>query len=217
MNWTPRQVGHRATERCCDWWLGIRTRDYLPAQALSDDPDAAAYEAAPFPRLWRLLKHIPGDFRGRGFLDFGCGLGRVVFLAHRRGYFPVVGVEISAGLCARARINLARTHADVVQGNALDYRIASAVRIFFLFNPFRGTTLRSVINNIEAHADSVGDCLIAAMTLRHLEPLLQERPNIHRCFYYSSGDAYDLAIYQVGSPALSQVHGAVPAPGRAVG
>lgn len=203
MNWTPRQLGHRVTERCCDWWLGARTRDYLPASALSDDPDAAAYEAAPLLRLWRLLRHIPADFRGRGFLDFGCGLGRVVLLAHRLGFSPVVGVEISARLCIRARENLAHTPVEVVHGNALEYLVPSAVRTFFLFNPFRGVTLRAVLGNIEAHAGVVGVCLIAAMTLRHLDPILKARPDIPRIFYCSFGDAYDLAIYRVG-----------PTPGR---
>ena len=199
MEWTLRRLGYRMGERYWDWRFGLRTYDYFPTGQLGSPDDGAAYEPVPFPLLLRLFRAIPAEFRGCGFLDYGCGLGRVLFVAHRRGYEPVLGVEISEFLCERARRNLANTSASIVRSHAADLAIPTAVRVFFLFNPFVGETLEAVILRIEAHAVAVGHCLVIAVNLRNLGPALERSSQIERLRYGPSADAYDWGLYRIRS------------------
>lgn len=179
MQWTLRRLSYRIGERFWDWRFGLKTYCWVPPTALGPGKENCGYEPCPFPLLLRLMRAIPPEFHGRGFLDYGCGLGRVLFVAQRLGYDPVVGVEISETLSARARANLRGTGAGVITGDAASYAIPAFVRIFFFFNPFAGAALETVIRNIEAHAASCGDsCLVVGVTLRNLGPLLEKR----QCF-----------------------------------
>jgi malonyl-CoA O-methyltransferase len=49
-----------------------------------------------------VLALLPGDLRGRAVLDAGCGSGRYLIHARRRGARRVLGVDLSAEMLARA-------------------------------------------------------------------------------------------------------------------
>lgn len=93
---------------------------------------------------------------GRGFVDFGCGKGRVLIMAMECGFSKVTGVDFSRELCALAGENIARyqskhdVRADVGVYNvdAVDYRVHDDDAVFYFFNPFDETVLARVMDNI---------------------------------------------------------------------
>lgn len=89
-------------------------------------------------------------------VDFGCGKGRVLFVASEFGFKEVRGVEFAAELCRTALRNMERHRARsgtripcrIVEGDAAKYPIARDENVFFLFNPFDGKILGQVLGNI---------------------------------------------------------------------
>jgi precorrin-6B methylase 2 len=90
------------------------------------------------------------------FIDFGSGMGRVVYQA--AAYYPfkrVIGVELSAQLREIAQNNIQRNRArlrckdiQLVNSDVLDYKIPDDVTVAFFFNPFSGQTFSTVIQHL---------------------------------------------------------------------
>jgi 16S rRNA G966 N2-methylase RsmD len=123
-------------------------------------PDRVLYKPAP----WRTLRRAlpvrsvnPDDV----FVDFGSGMGRVVFQAALHYPFKrVVGVELSARLHEIATGNIDRNRArlrcgavELVCGDALDYAVPTDVTVVFLDNPFTGDTFATVVAGLLASVD----------------------------------------------------------------
>jgi Histone methylation protein DOT1 len=135
---------------------GIETRGVIGLEQLGlAGPDRRQYMPAEWTMLPRILPRRevgPEDV----FIDFGSGLGRVVYQAALR--YPikrVIGVELSEELNEIARRNIERNHArlrcpDVrlVTADALDYEIPDDVTVAFFFNPFIGATFAGVIDRL---------------------------------------------------------------------
>jgi len=91
-----------------------------------------------------------------GFVDFGCGKGRVLIMAMECGFSKVTGVDFSPELCDVASKNVAKyqakrnTCADVGVYNvdAVDYRVRDDDAVFYFFNPFDETVFSQVMDNI---------------------------------------------------------------------
>ncbi len=91
----------------------------------------------------RLLVHmqLPPHL---GFVDLGCGKGRVLMLAARFPFDPIRGVELSGMLCNKARFNLQKyarhfpraAHVEIHENNAADYPLQADENVLFMFNPF---------------------------------------------------------------------------------
>ncbi len=68
-----------------------------------------------------LLALMPASLRGQTVLDAGCGSGRYMLHALRRGAARVTGVDLSSPMLKRAEAELTALHADapaaLVQGN----------------------------------------------------------------------------------------------------
>ncbi|EIL97298.1 biotin synthase [Rhodanobacter thiooxydans] len=68
-----------------------------------------------------MLGLMPASLRGQAVLDVGCGSGRYMLHALRRGAARVTGVDLSSPMLARADAELAALHADapvaLVQGS----------------------------------------------------------------------------------------------------
>ena len=121
-----------------------------PAWPQPRDPDQVHYEPAPASVILELVDRLrpsPEDL----FYDLGSGLGRVVILYHLLTGYPARGIEIEPALCAYARscalsLGLAQVgfvcadarHADLSRGS-----------LFFLFTPFMGETLQSVLRRLQ--------------------------------------------------------------------
>lgn len=105
---------------------------------------ATHYEPTPVAQAQALLDASPLPPERTTFVDIGAGMGRVVFLAARRPFRAVIGVEISPALVEIARENLAaledprRVARDVrfVHADAAAYRFPPGDLAVYLYNPF---------------------------------------------------------------------------------
>ena len=144
---TGRQLWERINNLHWELRLGISTRGIVDVRRR----DSAHYATVNYSTVWRVLNHLalaPSDT----FVDIGCGKGRILCCAARYPCKQVVGVDLSAGLCADARANAERVRGRkapilVYQGNAESFDYSDAT-VCFLFHPFGATTLDLVLDKI---------------------------------------------------------------------
>ena len=145
-------LANRIVERCWEFRLGINTFEKTAFDQRGLRSDAIEYSPVPFRAFFQSMKHVPNDMLTGTFLDYGAGTGRAVVLAARYYDFRrVVGVEMSAELCRRAVRNVQYAHAgqaEIVCEDAATYQPPSDTTVFFLFNPFFGETMKTVVSNL---------------------------------------------------------------------
>jgi SAM-dependent methyltransferase len=98
------------------------------------------------------------------FVDVGCGKGRVVFLAARRPFARVVGVELDPGLMRTARENLDRWQqsgeavapVEIVGGDATEYKLPPSPCLLYLANSFGAPVLQRLLEELEKRAEAGG-------------------------------------------------------------
>jgi len=153
---TLKDEGDRLVERR----FGVATGGEVPLARFGlDSAGRLDYKPAPWTTLTRALRH--GEVGQDGvFIDFGAGKGRVVFLAARRPFRRVVGVELSSELSAVARPNIERHRrrprcpdVEMVTGDVLDFEIPDDLTHAFLYNPFRGQLFATVVERLLASFD----------------------------------------------------------------
>ncbi len=137
-----RRFGISSAERRSSRELGLRS------------PEFVEYQAVSYVDMRQLLAQLP-IASGDVFLDYGSGMGRAVCLAAVYPFSRVIGVEISPELCRIAGQNIERVRhrlrspdVQIVQASALEYLPPEDANTFFLFNPFGGTALSRVLENI---------------------------------------------------------------------
>lgn len=143
-----------------DWRRGTRTAGWVALEEFSiESPNrdrGRAYQATPAFAFAKLMQKVAIP-REAGFVDFGCGKGRVLLLAADQGFRRVVGIEFASELVVAAKENTERWRAargspcdfHVVEGDVLHYKIDPQDRVFFFFNPFDDVILDGVLDNIE--------------------------------------------------------------------
>lgn len=157
----PVYVGVRGlVGRGLDRWYGIRTSGevQLADLGLAAD-DRNRYKATEWWTLRRVLP--PREIADHDvFIDFGSGLGRVVYQAARYPFRRVVGVELSEDLNEVARGNIDRNRhrlrcqdVEIVTADALEYRVPDDVTVAFFANPFTGSVFATVIEHLLASVD----------------------------------------------------------------
>lgn len=120
------------------------------------------YEATPYEALEHLFQAY--RFRkGDRVVDFGCGLGRVVFSIHHRFRVPVVGIEANAKTFEEALVNKQRYRTAAAKhiaapiklkyGLAEHYKVKPEDNRFYFFNPFSHRVFRTVMANIFKSVD----------------------------------------------------------------
>ncbi len=140
---------------------GIETSTVVELERLGiAAPERGYYKPAPWLTLRRAL---PPASIGRNdvFIDFGSGMGRIVFQAAVRYPFKrVIGLELSPQLHKIAEANLARNRdrfragdVQLVCGDALTYDISDDVTVAFFNNPFTGDVFSTVLDHLIASVD----------------------------------------------------------------
>lgn len=140
----------------------VRTAGILTTEDLDlpPHPEQCAYSPTP----WRVLRRaLPVDWVRPGdvFIDFGSGMGRVVFQAAVHYPFRrVIGIELSRRLHEIAQANIERNRdrlrcqdVQLVHGDVLHYEVPDDVTVAFFFNPFWGETFATVIDHLLASVD----------------------------------------------------------------
>ncbi len=168
----------RAVMRAVERRARISTTGEVTRQELGLTKDCVGYEVSSWTVLDRILRRGEAG-AGDVFVDFGSGKGRVLYQAARR--YPlrrVEGVEQSAELTEIARTNVdPATHrlrcrdVRLVHCDVRDYEIPDDLTIAYLYNPFTGAILQSVLDRLVA---SVERCP-RRLRVIYLNPIEHER------------------------------------------
>lgn len=142
-----------------DKMLGIHTT------SIGERPNQSAhyhhYEATPYRILDALFEEYE-LLKTDGFVDIGCGKGRVLFYVHNRFHCSVKGIEMNEQLFRRALEN-EESYMQKVKKNkgfiriecslAETYSVEENDNRFFFFNPFSIQILRKVVDNIQSSVE----------------------------------------------------------------
>lgn len=119
------------------------------------------YQGASYLVLLRIFSDMPAHTFSFGFVDIGCGKGRVIFVAEHCGYNQLTGIEMDEQLVHDALRNseaysFKRDTSEInfVHINALEYTYKNQPLVYFLFNPFNEAVLNNVLDKILASSDS---------------------------------------------------------------
>lgn len=131
--------------------LGLETAEFVSVENLGLDRQVAFdYGVAGWRSLQVILKR--GDVKDDDvFADFGCGKGRVLYLASRYPFRRIVGIDLSARMAADARRNLRdQPRVQVVEANAAEWPIPDDLTFAFFHNPFPNAVFEAVTSNLVA-------------------------------------------------------------------
>lgn len=160
------------------------------------------------PRVLRRSEVSPDDV----FIDFGCGMGRMVLEAAL--FYPlarVIGVELSPELARVAQRNIDRNQrrlkarqVEIVASDVLEYEIPDDVTIAFFYNPFYGPIFAYVVRGLIASVDRVPRRLRIVYQNPYEEAMLLSSGRVRRV---GSGRSFirpgrvqpGLALYEVES------------------
>lgn len=152
-----RWLADRIGDRYLDRKFGIAS---FPRRSLAefglDCPDCTDYQPVSYPDFRKLLDAVDVG-SSDVFLDFGSGMGRALCLAAQYPFRSVIGVEMSSQLCGIAiqnieqvKLKLLCKDVQVVNTNATNYEIPQHVSVVYFFNPFGGSVLSKVLDNVRS-------------------------------------------------------------------
>lgn len=136
--------------------LGVRTSGEVAIHDLGIAAEGRMnYKPIGWLRLRQILprKSVTND---DVFLDIGSGMGRAILLAANTYPFRrVIGVELSERLIDIARDNIDRctaqlrcTDIEIVNADAVEYRIPDDVTVVFMYCPVLGESFAAVVRNL---------------------------------------------------------------------
>lgn len=177
----------RASGRRFDRDRGVTTQAILFLSQLGSTKGAAYahathYEPVPVEAFRALLSHVPEPLlRTATFVDIGSGMGRAVLLASEYPFKQVVGIELSPGLHAIARMNVSGARNVAARcrdvrlrcGDARRARFPKGNLVVFLFNPFDDEILRSVLDRILASRSGRDQVLLLYYVPIHCDVLFE--------------------------------------------
>ena len=142
-------------EKIHERFLGVATTGKI--YNLNDEEDYHIYEPSSYSALVSLFDEIqlnPQDI----VVDFGCGLGRVLFYCNQRFWCRVKGIEIDEEVYERVLDNKAyysnrfmdrEPEIEIILGKAEEYKIQPEENIFYFFNPFSERIFEKILYNIK--------------------------------------------------------------------
>lgn len=97
----------RPSDELWDRRLGVKTFGFIPAVGHPDDDNfQGVYAPSSYRDLDKMLRHVEVG-ADDVFIDYGCGLGRSIFMANELGARKSIGVEISPELVRACQQNQA--------------------------------------------------------------------------------------------------------------
>ena len=145
-------------ERYYEQLYGISSATPVPVEQLDiDSPTAVDYDPTSYLILRKLFRRLwrTGRNNDHGFLDVGCGKGRVTRVAATFPYRYVVGIELSPTLVQIARRNLEQGRGPkvcpdirILLADAASFDIPDSVGTVFMYNPFHGATMDSFMQKV---------------------------------------------------------------------
>jgi len=118
-------------------------------------PEMVAYQPTPIRHIFELIRRtrlIAQDV----LIDLGSGLGSVALLVAACTQATAVGIEIEPSYVDSARQCARELNLDNASFHAQDAREAdlSSGTVFYLYTPFRGAVLRTVLDRLRAYVEA---------------------------------------------------------------
>jgi len=139
-----------------DQLTGCDTSGMIHASRLG--PEAEDYQPVD-PDVFRArLDRLPEELAAFTFVDIGCGKGRALLLAEEYPFRKIIGVEFSRKLAKIAAANAAKIGSQrisVVHTDAREFHFPPEPLVVFLYNPFSGEILRSIMKRLGSHPSSL--------------------------------------------------------------
>lgn len=145
-----------------DDFLGIDTMDFAGKADMPADGNSI-YQATYYRDLVTLFSEVSMEPEDT-LVDFGCGLGRVLFYGNSRHYCKTTGIELDRDIYERLLENaksyqhrfLDQEERMCFHNVAADkYEIGETDNFFYFFNPFSAEVFDRVLGNI---IDSMKKC-----------------------------------------------------------
>ena len=146
-------------------FLGVDTGDENMVNALEKEKrytasgsiiDNSIYEATNYKDLIRIFDELKLTSYDT-LVDYGCGLGRVLFYCNHKYLCNVTGVEYDRSIydslvenaeAYHKRFQGQRKKFSLLRMKAEEYQVAAGDNYFYMFNPFSMETLKIVMDNI---------------------------------------------------------------------
>jgi len=158
------------------------------------------YLPSPYYFAYRAFKQLDMDYRASVFVDFGSGLGRMIFFASQFPFRKIIGVEVSDVLCARASKNLTKYYHrlekqtpewQIVHADATRFPIPRDANILYFNDPFDAEILEPVVQNILRSArESERRIFIVYVNPGHPDVFLKHRFDVLRSEVNRQGKGY---------------------------
>lgn len=181
--------------------LHIRTTSF--EEQVDQSPHYHQYEATSYWMLDELFDAFPLE-KTDGFVDFGCGKGRVLYYVHNRFHSQVTGIEMNPQLYQEALANeISYIQSRKKEGGSIrlerclaeEYQIEATENCFFLFNPFSLQIFMKVVNNI----------LLSVETDKRPVTIILYYPATEYIDYLETSTPFDL-LQEVKVPGLSRIN-----------
>ena len=158
--------------------LCIETEGYLK---LNDNIGYAAYEATPYSVLEKLVSCYPFQ-KEDCFVDFGCGLGRVICFVANSGCNNVIGIEVNTALFKLLRKNVKSSglskRISIYHQKAEKAFIPPEVNKCFFYNPFYLKYFIKVYNNLINYSNSETILLFLYDAAKEYIAFLESKVNV---------------------------------------
>lgn len=131
--------------------------DYLNDMQSPSLKDAEFYEPIKHSHFRSMLGELDLDLADYTFIDLGAGKGRALMFAADYPFKQIIGVEFSAILFQMMEKNIQQfvrktgksDNFQVYCADAAEFELPQSPIVLYLFNPFRGQVMQSVIDRIE--------------------------------------------------------------------
>ena len=144
---------HWGAEAADSLAAGVFHSDSPPQPWQGSNSEMIHYESTPVSAVLELVDRVPLT-RSDRFVDIGSGLGQVVLLVHLLTGVEAIGLEVMPAYVERARGEQERLGVEGVTFKEGDARRTDlcAGTIYFLFSPFKGQMLQSVLGRLRKEA-----------------------------------------------------------------
>jgi hypothetical protein len=162
----------------------LQLEEPAPEQALMD-PENVFYQPTPARHIFALIRSAKLS-SSDVLIDLGSGLGHVPLLVSASTGARCIGVELEPSYVACSRKAAAELNLDAVSFVAEDARLTdlSEGTVFYLYTPFTGSILRSVLDSLRHQASqrpiriaTFGPCALTAAQEPWLTPLTPPQPD----------------------------------------